>query len=33
MYQKPEINFYNKKPQTIIYKQLQNIIYFLNIYK
>jgi hypothetical protein len=27
MYQKPETNNYNTKPQTNIYKQLQNAIY------
>ncbi len=33
MYQKPKTNIYNQKPQIDIYKQLQNAIYFLSIYK
>jgi hypothetical protein len=33
MYQKPKLTFYNQKPQTTIYKQLQNTIYLLSIHK
>jgi hypothetical protein len=33
MYQNLEINIYNQKPQIDIYKQLQNAIYLLSIYK
>jgi len=29
---KTKNNIYNQKPQIAIYKQLQNTIYFLNIY-
>jgi hypothetical protein len=32
-YQEPKTNIYNKKPQTDIYKKLQNAIYLLSIYK
>jgi hypothetical protein len=33
MYQKPKTNIYNQKSQIDIYKQLQNAIYRLSIYK
>jgi hypothetical protein len=33
LYQKRKINIYNQKPQIDIYKQLQNAIYLLSIYK
>jgi hypothetical protein len=33
MYQKPETNIYNQKPQIDIYKQFQNAIYLLSTYK